>query len=309
MDWLERVGSIRRWSRDGYRAPHKPLLLLYALGRHQRGSGPELVYSEVEAELDRLLREFGPNRRTTSAYPFHHLVSDGLWRVTTPGGGGSPGASPPKLRDGARGALVPELSAELDRDPALRGRMARLLLDGNFEPSLHADILALVGLSLGPGPGATVQDRDPGFRALVLSAYEYRCAFCGYEGLIDGTPVGLEAAHVRWWAFDGPDDLANGLCLCSMHHLLFDKGVLGASPDRTVTVSSRFAARSPAAERAVFSLEGAPVLRPRRGCPTVADDHLEWHTRQVFRGPAREVGGGDRATGTPGSERSLEELW
>lgn len=287
MDWLERVGSIRRWSRDGYRAPHKPLLLLYALGHHQRG-GRELVYGEVEADLDRLLREFGPARRTTSAYPFHYLASDGLWRVTTPGGGGSPGPSAPRLRGGARGGLAPDLSAALDEDPALRARIARLLLDGNFEPSLHADILAQVGLDLEPVRGETAQGRDPGFRSLVLTAYEYRCAFCGYEGLVDGASVGLEAAHVRWWAFDGPDDLTNGLCLCSIHHLLFDKGVLGASADRTVTVSTRFASRSPAAERAVLSLAGARVLGPQRGLPTVSDDHLEWHTHQVFRGPARE---------------------
>ena len=26
--WLERVGGIRTWVRDGQRAPHKPLLLL-----------------------------------------------------------------------------------------------------------------------------------------------------------------------------------------------------------------------------------------------------------------------------------------
>ncbi len=30
-EWLDRVASIRRWSRGGERAPHKPLLLLHAL--------------------------------------------------------------------------------------------------------------------------------------------------------------------------------------------------------------------------------------------------------------------------------------
>lgn len=294
MDWLDRVGSIRRWSRDGYRAPHKPLLLLYALGHHQRRGGAQLEYSEVEADLERLLREFGPARRTTPAYPFHYLVSDGLWRVTTPGGEGSPGPSAPRLRRSrASGGLVPELSAALDEEPALRARITRLLLDNNFEPSLHADILALVGLDLGPGEertdSAAERGRDPGFRDLVLTAYEYRCAFCGYEGLIDGASVGLEAAHVRWWAFEGPDDLTNGLCLCSIHHLLFDKGVLGTSTDRTVTVSTRFASRSAAAERIVLSLAGVPVHTPQRGFPVVADNHLEWHMEQVFRGPARQA--------------------
>lgn len=36
------------------------------------------------------------------------------------------------------------------------------------------------------------------------------------------------------------------------------------------------------AERVVLSLARARVLGPQRGLPTVSDDHLEWHTRQVF---------------------------
>ena len=34
------------------------------------------------------------------------------------------------------------------------------------------------------------------------------------------------AAPLRWWAFDGPDAVDNGLCLCSFHHKLLDRGVL-----------------------------------------------------------------------------------
>lgn len=29
--WLERIGGIRQWHIGGTRAPHKPLLVLYAL--------------------------------------------------------------------------------------------------------------------------------------------------------------------------------------------------------------------------------------------------------------------------------------
>nr|WP_244301910.1 MULTISPECIES: hypothetical protein [Microbispora] len=37
MDWVERVAGIKPWKRHGERAPHKPLLLLYALGRLREG--------------------------------------------------------------------------------------------------------------------------------------------------------------------------------------------------------------------------------------------------------------------------------
>jgi putative restriction endonuclease len=47
---------------------------------------------------------------------------------------------------------------------------------------------------------------------------------------------------VRWFNFDGPDDLDNGLALCVLHHKLFDLGVLGLSLNLLVLVSGMFTA-------------------------------------------------------------------
>lgn len=106
VDWLERVESIRRWSRGGERAPHKPLLLLLALGRLQRGGDDALRFVDIEADLGQLLREFGPPRPTSPGYPFHHLTNDGLWVVTTKDGRSSPGSGLTDLRtSGATGQL------------------------------------------------------------------------------------------------------------------------------------------------------------------------------------------------------------
>ncbi len=105
MDWLERVATLRQWTGNGVRAPHKPLLLLYALGRYQQDADTELAYSAVEEDLKRLLAEYGPGNRTTPAYPFHHLVSDGVWEVRTNRGAGSPGSGVRELRDS--GAVGP----------------------------------------------------------------------------------------------------------------------------------------------------------------------------------------------------------
>lgn len=99
MDWVGRVAGLRQWAANGVRAPHKPLLVLYALGRSQRDGGGELVYSAVEEDLKELLAEYGPGRKTTPAYPFHHLVSDGVWQVRTDRGSGSPGRGVRELRE------------------------------------------------------------------------------------------------------------------------------------------------------------------------------------------------------------------
>ncbi|MFC8227712.1 phosphorothioated DNA-binding restriction endonuclease [Streptomyces sp. NPDC057287] len=304
MDWVERTARLRQWTRSGTRAPHKPLLFLYALSRFQQDADDELRYSAVEEDLRRLLAEYGPGNRTTPAYPFHHLASDGVWEVRTDRGPGSPGTGVRELRGtSAAGRLAPELRAALRRDPPLLGRMARMLLDLNFPPSLHGELCEAVGLGLeeaGTGPlSAARRQRDRRMREMVLTAYEYQCAFCGYDGRIGTVPVGLEAAHVRWWAFDGPDDVENGLCLCSLHHKLFDKGVLGLDEGRDesrdegrggrhhILVSQSFVGRSTAAREHVVALAGRPVIGPQPGVRPVSTAHRSWHTSQVFQGSPR----------------------
>ncbi|MDE3722387.1 HNH endonuclease [Nocardiopsis sp. N85] len=287
MDWEERVGRIRQWRKDGKRAPHKPLLLLYALGHHQRHGDAPILYSAAEEHLRLLLDEFAPPTRsgTTPAYPFRRLANDdGLWLLTTDDGG-DPGDNAGRLRgSGARGNLTPEFSRALSDDPGLRTRIARALLDANFPSSLHEEILALAGLALTDGRRVAAHDRDPRFREAVLDAYGHRCAFCGYEGRLGGVPVGLEAAHVRWWSHAGPDDVDNGLALCSNHHLLFDRGVLGLTGELTLDVSPRFEARSAEAERIVTDLAGRDLLLPATA-PSVAAGHVDWHRREVFKDP------------------------
>ncbi|PZG93382.1 restriction endonuclease [Streptomyces sp. NTH33] len=297
MDWLERTAMLRQWTRNGTRAPHKPLLLLYALARFQEDAHSELRYSAVEQDLQRLLTEYGPPHRTTPAYPFHHLVSDGVWEVRTDRGPGSPGSGLRDLREsGATGRLAPELGNALRREPHLLHRMARLLLDLHFPPSLHGELCEAVGLDLESEEtdrlSATRRQRDRRMRELVLTAYEYQCAFCGYDGRIGAVPVGLEAAHVRWWAFGGPDDVDNGLCLCALHHKLFDKGVLGIDDDHRILVSQSFVGRSPAAREHVTALAGRPLVGPQPGARPVAAGHRAWHTRQVFQGAPRPAKAG-----------------
>ncbi|MFH8369746.1 phosphorothioated DNA-binding restriction endonuclease [Streptomyces sp. NPDC018031] len=310
MDWIERVRGLRQWSQNGRRAPHKPLLLLYALARFQRDAGTALRFTDVEEDLRRLLAEYGPNHRTSPAYPFHHLVGDGVWEVRTTAGPGSPGTTLTALRNsGAEGRLAPGLREQLRRDPALLGRLAQLLLDTHFPPGLHPDIAEAVGLDLAaadgavraiPGRDASGEARRRGarLREQVLIAYEHRCAFCGFDGALGRAPVGLEAAHVRWWAYAGPDELGNGLCLCSLHHKLFDKGVLGLDGTRRILVSREFTGRGRAARAWVLDLAGRPLLGPQPGSEQVAAEHIDWHTRQVFRGEPRvpaQAGAGDRA--------------
>ncbi len=93
---------------------------------------------------------------------------------------------------------------------------------------------------------------------------------------------------MRWWAFGGPDDVDNGLCLCSLHHKLFDKGVLGVGDGHRILVSQRFVCHSPAAREHVIALAGRPLIGPQpldtavcEGAAKGMVDQLVWWGRAL----------------------------
>ena len=90
-EFLRRIAAIRVWSKDGRRAPHKPLLLLWALARVARDEPlvSPISRTSVEKPVRGLLDRFGhPRREPRPQYPFCRLAHDGMWE--TPGADGLP---------------------------------------------------------------------------------------------------------------------------------------------------------------------------------------------------------------------------
>ncbi len=76
--------------------------------------------------------------------------------------------------------------------------------------------------------------RDRSFRERVLNSYAYRCAMCGIQLEL------VEAAHiVPVQAPGSTDETSNGLALCSLHHLAYDKALVTVADDYHVLVSSQ----------------------------------------------------------------------
>lgn len=79
---LKAFDRINVWSRGSERAPHKPLLVLYALGQLSRGHSNSIAFRDVAPKLTELLKEFGPTRQSYHPeYPFWRLQNDGVWVV------------------------------------------------------------------------------------------------------------------------------------------------------------------------------------------------------------------------------------
>jgi putative restriction endonuclease len=287
---LEKLSNLRRWSRGGERAPHKPLLLLMVLSRVQRGDERLVPFIEIEDDLRSLLSRFGPPRRLYHPeFPFWHLQSDDLWEIPekshlTLGKGSSEPTLGSLRKTRATGGLPEFYHQALRDDPVLLEKAARTLLEAHFPPSMHEDLLDAVGLDLGPELKASGhRRRDPEFRNRVLMAYNWRCAVCGFNGRLDGDAFGVEAAHVKWHCHGGPSTVANGLCLCTLHHKALDRGVIGLD-DRFRLLVSDHLEENEHTHHAFFLLADRQIRDPRRGHEAVAPEYRSWHRKNCYRG-------------------------
>ncbi len=184
---INAFGRLKTGSRDGQRLPHKPLLVLLALGRWASGAHGPIPFAEVEKDLGPLLKTYGPKGAGNPQEPFWRLRRDGVWEIggiehlADPDAVAPPGLK--ELRDGVTGQFSSEVRQALEADPGLAIQLARTLLDGHFPPSLQPDIADAVGLDLF-GPDSSMltsterKARDPEFRNRVLKAYSNRCALC-----------------------------------------------------------------------------------------------------------------------------------
>ena len=274
-----RFRALNIWTRGGQRAPHKPLLVLFALGKLQSGAERLLRFEDLLDPLTKLLMEFGPSRSSYHPeYPFWRLQNDGLWEI--------PESWRLRRRKSNTDALKSELIQLHTRGgfpkniyEALQGRpeivrgLAQDILTAHFPDSLH-DVIASAA-------------RDPAFRAEVLAAWGHQCAFCGFSVRLDNTDLALEAAHIRWVQAGGPDGINNGLACCSVHHQAFDRGAISIADNMTTLVSAYVYGHG-GLEDQFISLSGQSIQGLTRSDAKPNRDYLAWHRRQVFRNPPRD---------------------
>ena len=290
---LQRFETLRQWRSDGERAPHKPLLVLYAIGKLLRGEDRLISYTgDIEENLENLLREFGPRRDSYNPqFPFWRLQNDGIWEVSD--------ADRIRLTDSGdayitdlrnynvSGGFNETISEQLQNDSELTYKIIHSLLDAHFPPSLHEDILQAVDIEL-PLQAFDTRTRSSNFRKNVLRAYEYKCAICGFDVKLGDTPIALDACHIRWQKADGPDELGNGLALCVMHHKLFDRGAFTLSKRLEILVSDD-SHGTKGFQEWLMDFHRQKINFPQRRSCYPEEEFIGWHVREVFQGDYREL--------------------
>ncbi|MBM96337.1 MAG: hypothetical protein CMI09_10910 [Oceanospirillaceae bacterium] len=296
----ERLQTLNTATVSGKRAPHKPLLILVALGEWQRGHRV-IRFADIEKRLIRLLKAWAPPIKSApnATKPWWHLKSDGLWHIHDL----ERLALSQNIRSyrQSTASFSNDVLAWLDTDTSAIHTIAGLILQQHFLPTTYQSVLDQCGLDI-PAPfelespnqikdsaNAQQRYRAASFRHDVLKAYDYRCAVSGFQITLGGSAIACEAAHIQAHAFNGPDTVDNGLALEPTLHTLFDRGIWSLSDDHRILISQEFSGSDIGLER-IRSLSGQRIREPLAGQPKLNVDYIRWHREAerggIFRAPA-----------------------
>ena len=289
---IEKFDSIKPWRSGDRRAPHKPLLVLYAIGKFRRDGTRLHPYTEIEEEFGRLLQEFGPSQTSKGTQdPFWRLQKNGVWYVTNADNiteDGSGNVKPRELRENnVSGGFLEDIIDQFQKDPTLYIEITQMMLDKAFPDSIHNEVLQAVDIEFPPQVFET-RTRSPNFRNSVLRAYEYKCAVCGFDVKLGTTPIALEASHIKWKSYNGPNKEVNGLCLCVMHHKLFDLGAFTLSKELHILVSDDVHGTKGKRE-SLTDFHKEKINLPQKQIYLPDLEFIGWHVREVFKGDYREL--------------------
>lgn len=285
---IKQILGIRPNVENEFVKPHKYLVLLLSLRKLKETKSSALSWNEDSPKLESLIEQFNNKSNINALNPFFRLKNDGIWEINSTLDAESKIAEIRRVNP--VGKLTSSIESELLNNYELTNEVIRQILAVAFSDSFYEDVLVAVGFDsreiLYSAPREILLDtskkRDSQWPAKILQAWESRCAFCGYDGKIDNAPVGIDAAHIRWFNQDGPDEMDNGLALCSLHHRLLDRGVIGFKDSQTLTVSKTFSAATESGKK-IYDLIDVK-LKPRSGTLLPAEKYVEWHKENIFRG-------------------------
>ena len=286
-DLYDSFDKLNFWKASGQRAPHKPLLALWAIGRCLRGNNRMVSYREASHALKLLLIRFGPPRKKIHPEdPFWRLQFDEVWevsdsdRISVTTSGGAHVSS--LLREDAHGGFPEKIYSTLRTNTQLAFRIVYLLLDAHFPQTLHDDVLQAVGIE-SEFEYVKRRSRNRHFSDEVLTAYGHRCVVCNFAIRMGKDPIALEAAHIRWHCAQGPDLVRNALALCALHHRLFDVGAFTLSSDRKIMVSAH--ATGIGYDDALGRFHSNDIYLPENVDDSPDSRFIKWHHHNVFDCP------------------------
>lgn len=290
-------------------APHKPILLLavielieQSLLRHNQIP----ISAELIAAFLKLWQQLGSTAHNADiGMPFFHLRSDGFWHFNPNPGFEALLSSRAKVRtvsvlqQAVEYAYLDGELFELLQQPTSRNLLTNTLLNTWFadqsqqlQEVLCINAFAQFQQELLATGGKVYEEsvlkdetktvvRDATFRKVIISVYEYRCAFCELQILNCLGQNIVDGAHIKPFAQFYDDRIDNGISLCKNHHWAFDKGWFGIDDDLTIIVKNDLREDAPNS-KPMQQFNGARIRLPvgRQYYPRLSA--LRWHRQHVF---------------------------
>jgi putative restriction endonuclease len=300
--------SNLRVSRSNGVAPNKPILLLSVIEMISQGQivrNQIFLDAELIATFLRLWSHLEPVRKPDIGLPFFHLTSDRFWHYQMKPGFELLIANKVKLRtvstirQTVEYAYLDEELWEILQNPQSRSVLTQVLINSWFtdktadiEQLLQVNAFAELQDQLQRSGGKVYQPeeledeqttivRDAAFRKIVVSTYNYRCAFCSLQILDSLGQNIVDGSHIMPFSQFYDDRIDNGLSLCKNHHWAFDRGWFAIADDYTLLISSDLREESPHA-RPMREFNGDRIILPAQARYYPRLEALYWHRQNVF---------------------------
>jgi len=293
----------------GSPAPHKPILLLSVIELIEQGL---LRYNQIplSAELVaaflKLWQQLGSTAHNADiGMPFFHLRSDRFWHFRpNPGfeallSSGAKVRAVGVLRQAVEYAYLDEELFGLLQQPTSRDLLINTLLNYWFadktqqvQEILRVNAFAEFEQELLATGGKVYEEsvlkdetktvvRDATFRKVIVSIYDYRCAFCGLRIVNSLSQNIVDGSHIMPFSQFYDDQIDNGLSLCKNHHWAFDRGWFSISDDFTLLVKSDLHEDAPNC-KPMQQFNGDRLNLPVHAQYYPRLEALRWHRENVF---------------------------
>ena len=269
--YLRILSKLNRASKNGIKAPHKPVLLLSVIQSIACG---EIIENKIEV-TPQLVARFKDNWnwlvndyffKPTFALPFYHLTSDKFWCLQTYTGkeilltSSLSIRSFSQLREAVAYAFLDDNLFALLQDVESRNALYLFILEFYFKTSnpaeLQPGLFEEVTEQILHETSVVYQDliekadeeeifiRCGVFKRVVPQIYNYTCCISGMH-IISGYDIQMvDACHIVPFAVSHNDTVSNGISLSPNMHRAFDRGLVSVNSDYKVIVSNSFTEHS-----------------------------------------------------------------
>ncbi len=308
IKYIKAFGKLNRATKNGKKAPHKPILLISIIDLIITGEikqnkiriTPELV-SRFKDYWSLLVKD--SFFKANFSLPFYHLKSDQFWHLTT---------LPRKEIILTSSNSIKSFShlcdaidyASFNNDlfllllnPSSQRTLRNYLLDTYF--GIRVDLIPdyifkKIELEIlkeaPPHYQKLIENSDEeelfvrsgAFKKTIPKIYNHTCCITRHR-IISGYDMQMiDACHIVPFANSHDDTISNGICLSPTFHRAFDRGLISINEDYKVIVSSRFSETG--SDISLKSYDGKSIFIPSIEKYKPSFENLKWHRDNVFKG-------------------------